>query len=62
MREGYNEKELKDALTNNIVKFLMELGNGFAFVGREYRLEVGETEQFIDLLFYNIKLHCYVVV
>lgn len=40
MTEGYNEKELKDALTDNIVKFLMELGNGFAFVGREYRLEV----------------------
>ena len=62
MTEGYNERELKDALTNNIVKFLMELGNGFAFVGREYRLEVGKTEQFIDLLFYNIRLHCYVVI
>ena len=62
MTEGYNEKELKDALTNNIVKFLMELGNGFAFVGREYRLEVGSTEQFIDLLFYNMRLHCYVVI
>lgn len=60
--EGYNEKELKDALTDNIVKFLMELGNGFAFVGREYMLEVGKTEQFIDLLFYNIRLHCYVVI
>ena len=35
MREGYNEKELKDALENNIVKFLLELGTGFAFVGRE---------------------------
>ncbi len=62
MTEGYNEKELKDALTNNIVKFLLELGNGFAFVGREYRLEVGKTEQFVDLLFYNIRLHCYVVI
>lgn len=62
MTEGYNERELKDALTSNIVKFLMELGNGFAFVGREYRLEVGKTEQFIDLLFYNIRLHCYVVI
>ena len=62
MTEGYNEKELKDALTDNIVKFLLELGNGFAFVGREYRLEVGKTEQFIDLLFYNIRLHCYVVI
>jgi len=40
----------------------MELGRGFAFVGREYRLVVGKTEQFIDLLFYNIPNHCYVVV
>ncbi len=62
LTEGYNEKELKDALENNIVNFLLELGSGFAFVGREYRLLIGETEKFIDLLFYNIKLHCYVVV
>ena len=45
MTEGYNGKELKDALTDNIMKFLLELGNSFAFVGREYRLEVGKTEQ-----------------
>lgn len=62
MREGYNEKELKDALENNIVKFLLELGTGFAFVGREYRLMIGNTEKFIDLLFYNINLYCYVVI
>ena len=59
---GYHEKELKDALMDNIAKFLLELGKGFAFLGREYRLQVGETEQFIDMLFYNIILHCYVVV
>lgn len=58
----YYEKEMKDALMNNITKFLLELGTGFAFVGREYRLVIGETEQFIDMLFYNITLHCYVVV
>ena len=62
MTDGYYEKELKDALMDNISKFLLELGTGFAFVGREYRLEVGETEQFIDMLFYNIALHCYVVI
>jgi len=62
MTEGYYEKELKDALMNNISDFLLELGKGFAFVGREYRLEVGETEQFMDMLFYNINLHCYVVI
>lgn len=53
---------MKDALMDNITKFLLELGNGFAFVGREVRLEIGETENFVDMLFYNIKLHCYVVV
>lgn len=62
IREKYDEKELKDALMDNITKFLLELGNGFAFVGREVRLEIGETENFVDMLFYNIKLHCYVVV
>ncbi len=62
IRQGYDEKELKEALMDNIQGFLMELGTGFAFVGREYRLQVGNTEQFIDMLFYNIKRHCYVVV
>ena len=62
LRENYDEKEFKDALMNNVQKFLLELGMGFAFVGREYRLVVGETEQFIDMLFYNINNHCYVVV
>lgn len=61
LTEKYTEKELKDALMDNIQHFLLELGNGFAFVGREVRIEVGQTEKFIDMLFYNIKLHCYVV-
>ncbi len=62
MREGYDEKELKDALVDNVQKLLLELGKGFAFVDKEYTLMVGETEQFIDILFYNIPNHCYVVV
>ena len=62
LTQSYNEKELKDALMDNIQKFLLELGRGFAFVGREYRLVVGDTEQFIDMLFYNIQKHCYVVI
>jgi len=62
IRQNYDEKELKDALMDNIQKFLLELGTGFAFVGREYRLVIGNSEEFIDMLFYNIKLHCYVVV
>lgn len=62
LTQNYNEKELKDALMDNITAFLLELGSGFAFVGREYRIEIGNTENFIDMLFYKIKLHCYVVV
>lgn len=62
LTEKYNEKELKDALINNIQKFLTELGTGFAYMGREYRLEVGQTEQFLDMLFYNTKIHAYVVI
>lgn len=58
----YNEKELKEALIKNIQKFLLELGTGFAFVGKETRLLVGNTEFFTDLLFYNIKIHAYVVI
>lgn len=62
VRNDFEERELKDALLKNIEMFLMELGRGFAYMGREYRLQVGETEQFLDMLFYNTKLHCYVVV
>ena len=58
----YNERLLKDKLLGNITRFLVELGTGFAYVGKEYRLLVGEREQFIDLLFYNLNLSCYVVV
>lgn len=60
--QPYNERILKDALLNNITNFLTELGTGFAYVGKEYRLQVGQTENFIDLLFYNLNLSCYVVI
>ena len=62
VRGKYNERKLKDALLANITKFLLELGTGFAYVGKEYRLQIDEKEKFIDLLFYNLKLSCYVVV
>lgn len=62
LREKYDEKELKDALINKVNNFLMELGTGFAYIGREVRIEVGEVEKFIDMLFYNTQRHCYVVV
>lgn len=62
MTEPYKERELKKALMANISRFLLELGSGFAYVGEEYRLKIGHTEQFIDLLFYNVKLHAYCVI
>ena len=62
LTEGYREKELKDALEVNIRNFLLELGTGFAYMGREYRIVIGQTEKFIDMLFYNLNLRCYVVV
>ena len=62
LTKGYQEKELENALTENITKFLLELGSGFAFVGKQYKLIVGGDEFRIDLLFYHIKLKCYVVV
>jgi len=62
MSRKYNEKELEDALMEHITHFLLELGSGFAFVGRQYRLVVDGDEFFVDLLFYHIELKCYVVV
>ncbi len=58
----YNEKTMKEALLKNMTDFLVELGTGFAYVGKEYRLQIGETENFIDLLFYNLQLRCYVAI
>lgn len=62
MTAPFHERELKETLLKEITQFLLELGEGFAYVGREYRLKVGDTEQFTDLLFYNLKLRCYVVI
>ncbi len=60
--DRYNESKLKDALLSNISQFLLELGTGFAYVGKEFRLQIGQKEKFVDLLFYNLKLSCYVVI
>jgi predicted nuclease of restriction endonuclease-like (RecB) superfamily len=62
MTKPYVERDLENQLIDNISKFLLELGKGFAFVGRQYHLEVGESDYYIDLLFYHIKLKCYVVI
>ena len=62
LAKPYKEKDLEDALVKNIVEFLLELGNGFAFVGRQYRIELNGEDNFIDLLFYNLKIRSYVVI
>ena len=62
LREKYDEKELEDALINQITQFLLELGIGFSYLGRQVHLHVGESDFYMDLLFYHVRLHCYVVV
>ncbi len=62
LTQGYKEKELERGLIEHIEKFLMELGQGFAFMGRQYPITVDNETYFLDLLFYHAKLHCYVVV
>ena len=61
-RQGAVEHEVEDRMMENITRLLLELGTGFAFVGRQYHLSVGEQDFYIDLLFYNIRLRSYVVV
>jgi predicted nuclease of restriction endonuclease-like (RecB) superfamily len=61
-RQGMVEREIESELVKNITRLLLELGTGFAFVGNQYHIEVENEDFYIDLLFYNIKLHCYVVI
>jgi predicted nuclease of restriction endonuclease-like (RecB) superfamily len=62
MTENYKERELENALIDNVTKFLLELGTGFAYVGKQVAMQVGDQEYFIDLLFYHLKLRAYVVI
>jgi predicted nuclease of restriction endonuclease-like (RecB) superfamily len=62
LTEHYKERELENALVENITKFLLELGRGFAYVGKQVPIEVGGQEYFIDLLFYHLKLRAFVVI
>ncbi|EEO42605.1 hypothetical protein FSDG_01164 [Fusobacterium animalis 7_1] len=62
LRDKYDERELEDALVKQITLFLLELGTGFSYIGRQVHLKVGDSDFYIDLLFYHVKLHCYVVV
>lgn len=58
----FRERELEAGLLAHLQKFLIELGRGFAFVGRQHKLEVGESEFYVDLLFYQLQLRCFVVI
>jgi predicted nuclease of restriction endonuclease-like (RecB) superfamily len=62
LAEPFAERELEVELVKHIEKFLLELGAGFAFVGRQYHVEVDEQDFYIDLLFYHIKMRCFVVI
>lgn len=58
----YSETELEQKIIDNLQNFLLELGKGFAFVGRQYRITLNNTHYFVDLVFYHIKLKCYVLI
>jgi len=62
LETGFHERELETGLVAHLEKFLLELGQGFAFVGRQYHLDIGDQDFYIDLLFYHLKLRCYVVI
>jgi predicted nuclease of restriction endonuclease-like (RecB) superfamily len=62
IEEPFHERELETGLVRHLERFLLELGQGFAFVGRQYRLEVSDKEFYIDLLFYHLGLRCFVVI
>lgn len=61
-REDMLERDIEQAMVRDITKLLLELGTGFAFVGNQYHLNVGGDDFYIDLLFYNLNLRCYVVI
>jgi len=62
LQEPFHERELETNLLHQLERFLLELGQGFAFVGRQYYLKVGDREFYMDLLFYHLKLRCFVVI
>jgi len=62
LEKDAREREIENQLTYHITRFLLELGTGFAFVGRQYHLEISHKDYYIDLLFYHLKLKCYVII
>ncbi len=61
-KEGMLERDIEEALVRDVTKLLLELGTGFAFLGNQYHLVVGGDDFYLDLLFYNLNLRCYVVI
>ncbi|MEC4175383.1 DUF1016 domain-containing protein [Adlercreutzia sp. R7] len=61
-RQTAEERDIEQAMMDNLTNVLLELGTGFAFLGRQYHLVVGGDDFYIDMLFYNVRLHCYVVI
>jgi len=62
LEEPFHEREMETSLIRHLEKFLLELGQGFAFVGRQFHMAVGKEDFYIDLLFYHLKLRCFVVI
>jgi len=62
LTEDYKERDIENQIMRHITRFLLELGKGFAFVGKQYNIQLNQKEYFIDILFYNIPMQCYVVV
>jgi predicted nuclease of restriction endonuclease-like (RecB) superfamily len=62
LTKEHTERELENGLVQHVTKFLLELGSGFAYMGRQVPVLVGEREFFLDLLFYHARLHCYLVI
>lgn len=62
LKENMLERDIEQALVKDVTKLLLELGTGFAFLGNQYHLNVGGDDFYIDLLFYNLSLRCYVVI
>ena len=62
LSEQMQERELEQQLTKHITQFLLELGAGFSFVGHQYSLEIGKKDYYIDLLFYHLRLRCYIAI
>jgi predicted nuclease of restriction endonuclease-like (RecB) superfamily len=62
LTQQHNERELEQGLVDHVTSFLLELGAGFAYLGKQVPIQVGERDFYLDLLFYHVNLHCYVVV